>query len=475
MLAGMLTPALIGWIGWRSFGRCAGVAAACLSAFSGAHSEFSRMALTDATFLLAWLIAMLSGQRFLERPSAIRAILLGLSTGLAWNTKYNGWLPGVIVFVAAGLDALTLADCRRRRALVRVFGLGAFGALIACLAFLPWAVFVERHGGYAALLAHQRSYLDGPESWLPHWRIQMAQAVALSGPPIRGVLGWLLAIGLARGVGGDIRGVLRFPTLRDSTACVAGIAGALGSWLAADFGWWVSLLLVPRALVDPRRTVRFLAVAWLIPAILTPFYHPYARLWLPLHAAGWLLIGGAIGDLFRATGETSGRLRLRALAGNPGVLLTAGCLAAVVHWPLTGPWPVVLSPPSTAGRGLASLPRLVHDRLGGVRLGVRVLARPPALFYLGTAGLATQRLGGIDDLAVASAQPGLVLVDEAVLHRDSTLAFLRDYGALAETILAEPLRPVTMLDVDPASAFVARPRPAYRVFVLDSRRVTARP
>ena len=40
-----------------------------------------------------------------------------------------------------------------------------------------------------------------------------------------------------------------------------------------------------------------LGTAWLVLSVLTPLYHPYARLWLTLHAAGWLLIAGAIHEL----------------------------------------------------------------------------------------------------------------------------------------------------------------------------------
>jgi dolichyl-phosphate-mannose-protein mannosyltransferase len=476
LLAGTLTIAAIGQLAWRSYGPAAGLAAATFAAFSGAHAEFSRMALTDATFLLTWLIAVLAGQRFLERPNLGRAISLGLATGLAWNTKYNGWLPGVIVCLAAVWNAALDPDARRRSALDRVFGLGAFAGLVSIFAYLPWAIFVDRHGGYAALTAHQRSYLSGPSAWLPHWRIQLAQVMALSGPPIRGIFCWVAACGMAAYVSGVGSPRLRIPALRDTRIFSPVLAGLLASWLAPDFGWWAGLILFPRTIFDSRCSVRLLGFAWLVPAILTPFYHPYARLWLPLHAAGWLLTAGAIGEILSESSTSRKASSLREIVGHPGMLLTLACVAAILHWQVAGPRPRPLIPPALGeGRGLAGLPGLIQHRLAGDRLGVSILARPPALFYLGAAGIMPRRLGGIDGLAAARAGPGLILVDEAVLDPAASAEFRRNYGEAATTLLSEPLRPVTMLDVDPSAAFSADPRRPYRVYVLDSRRSPARP
>ena len=59
------------------------------------------MALTDASFLLFWLVAIAMGQRFLERPNPARAVSLGLAVGLAQLFKYNGWISGAIVVATA--------------------------------------------------------------------------------------------------------------------------------------------------------------------------------------------------------------------------------------------------------------------------------------------------------------------------------------------------------------------------------------
>ncbi len=71
--AGTLTIPVVAWLAERTFGKGAGGAAAALAALSAPHVAFSRMALVDTSFLLAWLVALGQGQRFLERPSPARA------------------------------------------------------------------------------------------------------------------------------------------------------------------------------------------------------------------------------------------------------------------------------------------------------------------------------------------------------------------------------------------------------------------
>ena len=56
--AGTLTIPVAAWLSRRTFGPGAGGAAAAFAALSGPHIAFSRMALTDASFLLCWLAAI---------------------------------------------------------------------------------------------------------------------------------------------------------------------------------------------------------------------------------------------------------------------------------------------------------------------------------------------------------------------------------------------------------------------------------
>ncbi len=180
-VAGTLTIPVVAWLARRTFGPGAGFAAATFCAFSGPHIAFSRMALTDASFLLAWLLALGAGMRFLERPGVVRAILMGLAVGLAQQFKYNGWLVGGIVIASALLGIVFHREERKVGSILKTFGWGALAAVVAWLVVWPWYRFVEAHGGYSALLRHQQSYLGGWRDWWPNLSIQADQAAALSG------------------------------------------------------------------------------------------------------------------------------------------------------------------------------------------------------------------------------------------------------------------------------------------------------
>ena len=153
------------------------------------------MALTDVSFLLCWVIGLICGQRFLERPGLGRAIGLGLSVGLAQYFKYNGWLIGAIVVLAALIGMIVDAErTESARGCGRSGDSACLPLSVAWLAYWPWFGFVESHGGYAGLLRHQRSYLGGAGSWPVHLRLQLEQMAALSGGPIWNAVGPLGAV-----------------------------------------------------------------------------------------------------------------------------------------------------------------------------------------------------------------------------------------------------------------------------------------
>ncbi|HWT77578.1 MAG TPA: glycosyltransferase family 39 protein, partial [Candidatus Methylomirabilis sp.] len=173
ILAGTLTIPAAAWLARRTCGAGAGAAAAALVALSGFHVAFSRVALTDASFLLCWILGLACGQRFLERPRLSSAIALGLSVGLAQWFKYNGWLLGVFVVLAACLGVLVDPKERHRPRIRAVWGFGLLAVLLAVAVYRPWFAFVESHGGYPGLLKHHQSYMGGFNSWPPHLRLQL--------------------------------------------------------------------------------------------------------------------------------------------------------------------------------------------------------------------------------------------------------------------------------------------------------------
>ena len=237
--AGTLTIPVAAWLARRTFGPGAGGVAAAFAALSGPQIAFSRMALTDASFLLCWLVAIGMGQRFLERPGPLRALAFGLAVGAAQLFKYNGWITGAIVAASAAAWLLCRPAEWRTRATAATWGWGVVAALFAALVYLPWFWFVESHGGYKELLAHQRSYLGDFSSWPAHWSLQLAAERFLSGG-----WPWLLGAGLAAalamliGVGDfakDLRRLARLAVEAIGLATLCSIRGSL---------WWLALVWV---------------------------------------------------------------------------------------------------------------------------------------------------------------------------------------------------------------------------------------
>ena len=64
--------------------------------------------------------------------------------------------------------------------------------------------------------------------------------------------------------------------------------------------------LVRRDGARRRNRRHLLCIGWVTLSVLTPFYHPYARLWLPVEAFGWLLMGGVFVGI-RSSVEVAGR------------------------------------------------------------------------------------------------------------------------------------------------------------------------
>ena len=93
LLLGSATVPLVWWVGRRWFGAAAGVAAAGLIALSEFHILLSRSALTDAPMLFFLVLAVWLFHEALTSSNWRLSIVAGVATGLAWSTKYNGWLP----------------------------------------------------------------------------------------------------------------------------------------------------------------------------------------------------------------------------------------------------------------------------------------------------------------------------------------------------------------------------------------------
>lgn len=349
---GVLTVAAVWWVGRSWFSPMAGLAAALLAATSGFHLLYSRTVLTDTTLGL-WLVCAVS-----VLPAAVaggrrsQIVLGGVLTGLAWWTKYNGWLP--LAISSAGLIAW-----QTERVLLARHGSGVSAGLkqavrewlrwlaVAGVAALVWSPVwwsLQERGGYTAVAANHRQYLVGISGWWDGLCRQAAAQQFLSG--------WTdcLGLGLAlllcgwflnRPTTGEP--TVSNPSLRTdipAAACWLPLA-TTGAGLAVLAGWGGSAVILTglatvwftRQLWAPwsmaghqtvfaaepqegsatsRMSIRpaennvsplprlrmWMLLAWFVGLLLvTPLYRPYPRLTLPWLISSWLAAGAAVVSL----------------------------------------------------------------------------------------------------------------------------------------------------------------------------------
>ncbi len=468
-VAGTLTIPVVAWLARRTFGPGTGLAAATLVALSGPHIAFSRMAMTDASFLLAWLVALGAGMRFLERPGPRRALPFGLAVGLAQQFKYNGWLAGGIVIVAAALAAIARPEDRRPGWLLRTFGWGGIAALVAALVVLPWYLFVEAHGGYPALLRHQRSYLGGPGRWLSSFRTQAAQTVALSGSQDLVLAAFGVAI-LGSALTKWSWGLrVRTGWLDRFVLLALIVAGAIFVAVIPNAAWWIGLASAPWLLTGRRTSARVVGAWWLILSAITPFYHPYARLWLPIHAAGWIILGGILGNGVESAAPYLRRLRGRATPDDPSFLrfaliwgwfLAVGTIASVEMEALDDRiriMPGLFDPSDSLRQAASRVKSIVPEEVAALRY----YGRPCLTYYL-AGRLALLPQPGPETVLQPGDRRIWALLDQGVGGGPYWPTGIERWEPIESipTTLALP----TMLDLDPGVAmgrnlFIARSAP----------------
>ena len=241
--------------------------------------------------------------------------------------------------------------------------------------------------------------------------------------------------------------------------------------VSPDVTWWVPLAMLPWDLrarrISPSAGLILIYAGWLILSVLTPFYHPYARLWLPLHAFECVWLGGIAG--LASTCWTWNRAAPRLTWRGWFAFLPRMAFALHLLFYLLPSQPGDNRKPAWAVRN-STLPGLLvptdslkkesiaiaHDFPKDVKT-LRVYARPPASFYLGqTALVALESQASLRELLRPGDGATWALLDTALVRQDENLkAELKRSSPdwiLAGTFRAPPSMPV-LLDIDPAAAF----------------------
>ncbi|MFN9718192.1 MAG: ArnT family glycosyltransferase [Planctomycetota bacterium] len=169
---------LFWWIGRTWFGTAAGVVLAATVAMSDFHIQYSRMALTDVPTLFWIVLAVAMGALAIDRQSLKVAAAAGFCCGIAWWIKYTGWLP--LAIVGSGAALWWIRSGRQRtdvRALKTLMIVGLM-LVTAFATFAPWWIQLQSIGGYSAITAHHRSFAASGDSLFSAWRKNMTDQLS---------------------------------------------------------------------------------------------------------------------------------------------------------------------------------------------------------------------------------------------------------------------------------------------------------
>jgi hypothetical protein len=239
------------------------------------------------------------------------------------------------------------------------------------------------------------------------------------------------------------------------------MAGLGALFLFPGFSWWVALLWIFTRRLSKKsgeaRSVDLLPIGWTALSVLTPFYHPYARLWLPIEAMGWLLTAGLFARVPSQVEYAGGDARWPSNKMSAGVTWLALCsvgfaaISFVFH--STRPRMSLLGPSDSlrraAGSMMSALPKEITE--------LRVYARPPLLFYLNLAGgIAVRRQPDVAHLLDLETPGSWGVLDLALVRQEYPAKTEMDRLRAGWVLVREiptTLNAPTLLDIDPATAY----------------------
>jgi dolichyl-phosphate-mannose-protein mannosyltransferase len=389
VVAGSATIAALWWLGRTWFGPRVGLTAAALCAFSEFHIAYSAAALTDALLGLWLVLAVQAAGISLANRSLNWAAVAGIFTGLAWWTKYNGWLP--LAIEAAALALLWMHHWARRRSLQPIGAQAACFALTSLVAFAIWCPYLlslHSQGGYAPIAANHARYIVGLAGWADGLSRQIANQHVIES--------WLsplsvpLALGVAMIAAGNMDSSRQSLLTAAGFAVVAGGLALAGTTLVvAGAAAVLGMALVARCQTrepDEKQAVGLvlLAVWWCGLLAVTPYYWPYPRLVLPWQLASW--IGAALlFDQFAQALASATETNWRASSLSVAAAIAIG-IAAFCGWLLRPRHEALYS--GTDRRGLVALVEQVQTEIerdeamrgGGSPRVIYVYGEPALLF-----------------------------------------------------------------------------------------------
>lgn len=308
LIAGLLTIPSIWWVGRRWFGPTAGLVAAWLVATSDFHASYSRAALTDVPVCLFMLWGIYFLKQAMEFGAWRDALLASLFTSLAWWTKYNGWLPLAVGLTGGLAWQIFLPTAERKLGMIL-----KRWSIVAGVSFLLWSpvlIGLQKHGGYQAVAANHRQYVNGLDKW---WSNAIHQGLNVGiydnviGLPVEiwaesvqermdrePWSGFTLAPFTSVEATRSNRAFYSLSSLEESV---------MSPWIVRGMLLATPVLLLATALYGIVFEIftcsfrRETACVWFIAAwvgglcVATPFYSPYPRLILPLLMAIWLGAG----------------------------------------------------------------------------------------------------------------------------------------------------------------------------------------
>lgn len=443
VVIGSLLAVATAAVGIRWFGVAAGTAAGVLTALDPLGIMLSRSGLTDPTFALFFVLGLAATVEALRRPGARTVLLAGALTGLAWNTKYHGWF---VLLIAAGaylVRRVRPAPAAEPLAVVAAARRVAGVAAVAAMLYLPWAIYMRGasgEGGLRGIVTYYASLIGA--GWLEAAGRHVAMQGYLDGPAVR------LAVPLSLAAVVVLRrnrpqwnrlGVVAALVILATLA-----AGGIGAVLVmAGVGlatWWRERFDWPQAIV-----VTWLGL-WLVAA---PFYHPYARLLLPMFVGVALAAGKGIAVAVRWMGAPAHQPGPVAVGAVSTMIALAAVLAVapIGHRGAANPW--------HDDRGTARAAGQLHELIpADARL--IVIGEPSLAHHLGLLGRDVPAMlvdvRDVDTVATEMWLAAGVYARRAPVLRDAITGF----GSRVDSLGAVPLDPGDLRLLDDFRAARAR-------------------